>query len=216
MAQGCLLATLRVPAEVCHAAPPPSQPCNPPSWPLPCHTTVRIVQPRPGLPVGGCSDQPIVVQEGAAEAPDTGEGHGMAPLPYGSGHSHVQNVCADELRVVGRVGMMPGCMAVCSWRRLSASRHFPLPFPGTLCLREQRHPSASHPLVPSLSLPVAPSSPPYSPFLCLRRLCQRSPGTVPVALLRVGSTRRRATGRCHQGRKSMPVGSPGCTHVCAF
>ena len=27
------------------------------------------------------------------------------------------------------VGMTPGCAAVCSWRRLMASRHLPLPFP---------------------------------------------------------------------------------------
>ena len=30
---------------------------------------------------------------------------------------------------VGRFGMMPGWIAVCSWRRLLASRHIALPFP---------------------------------------------------------------------------------------
>ena len=29
----------------------------------------------------------------------------------------------------GRGGTTPGCIAVCSWRRLLASRHLPLPFP---------------------------------------------------------------------------------------
>ena len=29
----------------------------------------------------------------------------------------------------GGVGMTPGCIAVCSWRRLLPSRHLPLPFP---------------------------------------------------------------------------------------
>ena len=46
----------------------------------------------------------------------------------------------------------------------------------------------SPPPVPSFSLPGL-SSPPYSPFLSLGQLCQRSPRTVPVSLLRVGSTR---------------------------
>ena len=41
--------------------------------------------------------------------------------------------------------MTPGCTAVCSWRRLLASRHLPLP-----------------------------SSPPYTSFLSLDRLCQLS------------------------------------------
>ena len=29
----------------------------------------------------------------------------------------------------GGGGMTPGCVAVCSWRRLLAFRHLPLPFP---------------------------------------------------------------------------------------
>ena len=36
---------------------------------------------------------------------------------------------------------------------------------------------------------------PYTPFLSLGRLCQRSPRTVPVSLLCVGPTRRRAVAR---------------------
>ena len=51
--------------------------------------------------------------------------------------------------------MTPGCIAVCSQRRLLASQHFPLPFPRTLSL-PRRRPSASHPLMPSLSLPGLP------------------------------------------------------------
>ena len=46
------------------------------------------------------------------------------------------------------------------------------------------HPSASHHLVPSLpglSLPL------YSPFFSPERMCQRSPQTVPVSLVSVGS-----------------------------
>ena len=43
----------------------------------------------------------------------------------------------------------------------------------TFSLRRRWCPSASHPPVPSLSLP-GPSSPPYAPFLFLGRLCQRS------------------------------------------
>ena len=46
---------------------------------------------------------------------------------------------------------------------------------------------ASHHLVLSLPLPGL-SLPPSTPFLALGRLCQRSPRTVPVSLLRVGST----------------------------
>ena len=46
----------------------------------------------------------------------------------------------------------------------------------------RRRPSTSHRLVPSLPL-LGLSLPPYSPFLSLGRLCQRSPRTVPVSLL---------------------------------
>ena len=50
--------------------------------------------------------------------------------------------------------MTPTRIAVCSWRRLLASCHSPLLLPGTLSLRRWRRPSASHHLVPSLSLPA--------------------------------------------------------------
>ena len=66
--------------------------------------------------------------------------------------------------------MTPGCTTVCRWW----------------------HPIASHHLVPSLFLHGL-SLPPYSPFLSVGRLCQRSPGTVPVSLFCVGPTWRRAT-----------------------
>ena len=47
--------------------------------------------------------------------------------------------------------------------------------------------------LPSASdLPAWPVLTPCTPFLSLGRLYQRSPRTVPVSLLRVGSTRRRA------------------------
>ena len=51
------------------------------------------------------------------------------------------------------VGMVHGCVAVSSWRRLLVSRHLLLPFPGTLSLCRQQCPSASYHLMPSLSLP---------------------------------------------------------------
>ena len=113
--------------------------------------------------------------------------------------------------------MAPSCVAVCSWRRLLASRHLPLPFPCPLPLHRRRRPSASHHLVPSLSLPGL-SLPPYSAFLSLGRQCQRSPGTVPGSLLCVGSTRRGATALATgQGRPSghpIPaVGGPWGVHL---
>ena len=92
----------------------------------------------------------------------------------------------------GGGGLTPGCIPVCGWRRLLASHRLPLPFPWTVSLRRRQRPSASHHLVPSLS-PPGLSLPPYSLFLPLQRLCQRSPRTVPVSLLCVESMRRRAT-----------------------
>ena len=54
----------------------------------------------------------------------------------------------------------------------------PFPFPWTLSLRRRWCPSAAH----------------HSfPFLSFGRLCQRSPRTFPVSLLRLESTRRKAT-----------------------
>ena len=47
------------------------------------------------------------------------------------------------------------------------------------CLRRRRCPSASHHLVPSLSL-LGLSSPPYKPFLALGTLCLQNPRAVPV------------------------------------
>ena len=51
-------------------------------------------------------------------------------------HFTLQSPCLDDpsldktLRVKGGgVDMTPGCIAVCSWRRLLASCHLPLPFP---------------------------------------------------------------------------------------
>ena len=103
--------------------------------------------------------------------------------------------------------MTPWCDdVVCSWRRLLADRHS-LPFPWTLSLHRRWCPSASHhPLTflfllsltfplpspfPSLGLslcgPQCPSASPHSfPSHSLGRLCQRSPRTCPVSLLREG------------------------------
>ena len=87
--------------------------------------------------------------------------------------------------------MTPGCIAVCSWRPVG-----PPPVPLTLSLNPVPPQAAapiglSPPCALPLPLPGLPH-PPYTPFLSLGRLCQRSPRTVPVSLLRVGSTRRRA------------------------
>ena len=109
----------------------------------------------------------------------------------------------------GGGGMTPWCVVlVCSWRRLLADRHS-LPFPWTLSLHKRWCPSASHhPLTflfllaltfplyfpfPFLGLslrrPWCPSASHHSfPFHSLGRLCQRSPQTCPVSLLRVEST----------------------------
>ena len=88
----------------------------------------------------------------------------------------------------GDVSMTPQCVMVCSWRRLLPNHHL-LPFPWTLSLHRQRCPSATHRPVSSLSL-LGLSCPLYCPFLFIGKLCQRSPRTVPVSLLCVGSTRR--------------------------
>ena len=109
--------------------------------------------------------------------------------------------------------MTPWCDdLVCSWRRLLADRHS-LPFPWTLSLHRQWCPSASrHPVTflflraltvplpcpfPTLGLsfrrPRCPSASHHSfPSHSLGRLCQRSPRTCPVSLLRVKSTQRKA------------------------
>ena len=109
--------------------------------------------------------------------------------------------------------MTPWCVVlVCSWRRLLADRHS-LPFPWTLSLHRRWCPSASHhPLtflfLPALTFPLrspfltlglslrrpqCPSASPHSfPSHSLGRLCQRSPRTCPVSLLRVESTQRKA------------------------
>ena len=74
--------------------------------------------------------------------------------------------------------MQPWCIVlVCSWRRLLADRHL-LPFPWNHSPHRRWCPSASH---HSFS------------FLSLGRLCQWSPRTCPVSLLRVESARRKAT-----------------------
>ena len=101
-------------------------------------------------------------------------------------------MCLCPLEGGGGVGISPRCIVlVCSWRRLLADRHSP-PFPWTLSFCRRRCPSASHRPVPFLFL-LGLSFPLYFPFLSLGRLCRRSPRTFPVSLLRVESTRRRAT-----------------------
>ena len=79
----------------------------------------------------------------------------------------------------GAFGMTPGCVAVCSWRRLLASRHLPLPFPRTISLHRRRCPSAYHHLVPSLSLPGL-SLPPYSTFFFHQPWRGRGGGGLPA------------------------------------
>ena len=44
----------------------------------------------------------------------------------------IENVvfgCRFSIGPGGGVGMTPGCVAVCSWWRLLASQHLPLPYP---------------------------------------------------------------------------------------
>ena len=83
--------------------------------------------------------------------------------------------------------MTPWCIVlVCRWRRSLADRHS-LPFPWTLYLHRRRCPSACHHPVPFLFL-LRLSCPLYFPFLSLGKLCQRSPRTFPVLLLRIVST----------------------------
>ena len=81
--------------------------------------------------------------------------------------------------------MTPG-IAVCSWRRLLASRHLPLnPLPPQAAVPIGLSPPRA---LPPPAWPIL--NPPYSPFPSLGRLCQRSPQTFPVSLLCVGSARR--------------------------
>ena len=80
----------------------------------------------------------------------------------------------------GAVGMTPGCVAVSGRRLLPCPSLDPSPSVGG---------GAHRPLTPS----CPPSPCLATPFLSLGRLCQRSPRTAPVSLLRVGYTRRRAT-----------------------
>ena len=89
---------------------------------------------------------------------------------------------------------------------------YPCPFLGpSPSVGSGAHPSLtpSCPRSPGLAL----SLPPCSPFLSLGRLCQRSPRTVPVSLLCVGSTRRSARaipiGQVRPGGHPIPaVGNP--------
>ena len=71
---------------------------------------------------------------------------------------------------------------------------YPCPFLDPLASaggRAHRPLTPSCPPSPSLAYPHVPTPP---PFLSLGGLCQRSPRTAPVPLLRVGSARRRARG----------------------
>ena len=69
---------------------------------------------------------------------------------------------------------------------------YPCPFHEPFPSYRWRCPLASQPVVPLISQSCL-SSPPYPPFPCFGRLCQRSPRTFPVSLLRVGFTLSRAT-----------------------
>ena len=88
--------------------------------------------------------------------------------------------------------MTPGWIAVWGWR--GGERPMGTTIYGGKGFKEKTRLSGERPIavVPLLSLSGL-SLPPYTSFLSLGRLCQQSPQTVPVPLLCVGSTQRRAT-----------------------
>ena len=169
---------------------------------FPCSTIItQIARHRISIPQEVCPAQTLVRCR-----PLCGRAH-LPPMP--SVRSAVVLVKGG-----GGVGMMPWYIVlVCSWRHLLADDHT-LPFPWTLSLHRRWCPSASHhPMTflfllalsfflyfPFLSLglslhrPWCPSASHHSfPFLSLGRLCQQSPRTCPVSLLRVESMQRKAT-----------------------
>ena len=74
------------------------------------------------------------LQQNVAQAQTTLRRHDSAPVHPYNRLTNMATCILDHLEkamlaLLRGVGMTPGCIAVCSWQRLLASRHSPLPFP---------------------------------------------------------------------------------------